>query len=152
LMPPHSAITYRLRLLDSLVGHLGGGEVEVAEGLGPHHQDMGEVGLGSDPIDHGGGLSSDNVEGLRVEAGVYQSHLGGGTAAHVEDGVAYQQVALLHQVLVQDLLRDQETGTGLVFRQAGAKHRAQGEQSQQVLEHSTITDNMKFYFHVSLFC
>jgi len=99
---------------------------------------MGEVGLGSDPVDDGSGLSTDHIKGLRMEAGVDQSHLGGGSAAHVEDGVAHQQVALLHQVFVQDLLGDQEAGTGLVLRQAGAKYRAQGAQSQQVLEHSKI--------------
>lgn len=50
-----------------LVVDLGGGEVEVAVSLRPHHGNVGHVGLRGDAVDGGRQLTSDDGEGLRVE-------------------------------------------------------------------------------------
>lgn len=122
-------VPYRLGLLDRLVRHLGGSEVEVAKGLGTHHQHMSEVGLRSNTLDQSSGLATDNLKGLGVEAVVNQLHICGSSIAHVEDCVAHQEIALLHQILVKDLLGHQQTSACLVLGGTNGQHceeRAQG--------------------------
>lgn len=122
-------VAYRLGLLDGLVRHLSGSEVEVTECLGTHHQHMGEVRLWGNTFNQSSGLATDHLKGLGVEAIVYQLHIRGSSVAHIEDCVAHQQVAFLHQIFVQDLLGDQEASASLILGGTDAQHceeRAQG--------------------------
>lgn len=91
---------------------------------------MGDIARWCNSIDGRLKVATHQIESFVGETAIGETDMRGDTVAHVEDGILHEYIAILDEIFVEDLFRDQQTGARFLRRFCGESQTQRGQQDE----------------------